>query len=117
MRFDAAPFQPTMPKTKNSEAPDKAAPAFEDALSQLEELVREMESDQMPLEELIKNYEEGTRLFKVCEKRLDEAQGRIEIIRKNRNGQNVVEPFGDQDDEKATVSAEEDESDEHGELF
>jgi exodeoxyribonuclease VII small subunit len=106
-----------MPKTKNSEAPESEAPAFEDALSQLEELVREMESDQMPLEELIKNYEEGTRLFKVCEKRLDEAQGRIEIIRKNRNGQNVVEPFDDQDDEKAAVSDEEDESDDHGELF
>ncbi|MDF1823065.1 MAG: exodeoxyribonuclease VII small subunit [Verrucomicrobiales bacterium] len=106
-----------MPKTKNCEDRDKDAPAFEDALSQLEELVREMESDQMPLEELIKNYEKGTRLFKVCEKRLDEAQGRIEIIRKNRSGQGVVEPFGDQEAEKGAVSAEKDESDEHGELF
>ena len=106
-----------MPKNKNNEGQDRDVPAFEDALSQLEELVHEMESDQMPLEELIKNYEEGTRLFKVCEKRLDEAQGRIEIIRKNRNGQGVVEPFGDQENEKAAVSAEKDESDEHGELF
>ncbi|MDF1656835.1 MAG: exodeoxyribonuclease VII small subunit [Verrucomicrobiales bacterium] len=106
-----------MPKTENSEVQNTDVPAFEDALSHLEELVREMESDQMPLEELIKNYEEGTRLFKVCEKRLDEAQGRIEIIRKNRSGQGVVEPFGDQEEEKTAVSADKDESDEHGELF
>lgn len=106
-----------MPKTRNSESPGDEVPAFEEALSQLEELVREMESDQMPLEELIKNYEKGTRLFQSCEKQLDEAQGRIEIIRKNRNGQNVVEPFGDSEDEKAAVSADEEESDEHGELF
>lgn len=106
-----------MPKTKNSEGANDDVPAFEDALSQLEELVREMESDQMPLEELIKNYEEGTRLFEVCEKRLDQAQGRIEIIRKNRNGEGVVEPFGDQEDEKTAESAEKDQSDEHGELF
>ncbi|MEM7601169.1 MAG: exodeoxyribonuclease VII small subunit [Verrucomicrobiota bacterium] len=106
-----------MPKSKNSEDQSKDAPAFEDALSQLEELVREMESDQMPLEELIQNFEEGTRLFKVCEKRLDEAQGRIEIIRKNRNGQDVVESFGDPNNDQAAGPADEDESNEHGELF
>lgn len=105
-----------MPKTKASEA-ESTGPAFEDALSQLEELVREMESDQMPLEELIKNFEEGTRLFKVCEKRLDEAQGRIEIIRKNRNGQDVTEPFDSQEADQASGSDDEEESNEHGELF
>ncbi|MEM9281121.1 MAG: exodeoxyribonuclease VII small subunit [Verrucomicrobiota bacterium] len=78
-----------MPKssTKDTEL------AFEDALSQLEELVEGMESDQMPLEDLIKNFEKGTQLYQVCEKRLDEARGRIEIIRKNRNQDNVLEPF------------------------
>ncbi|MEM6916138.1 MAG: exodeoxyribonuclease VII small subunit [Verrucomicrobiota bacterium] len=105
-----------MPKTKQSEgAADE--PAFEDALYQLESLVREMESDQMPLEELIQNYEKGTHLFQLCEKRLEEAQGRIEIIRKNRNGENVVEPFGDSEPESPTESADEEESKEHGELF
>lgn len=73
--------------------------AFEDALGQLEELVREMESDQMPLEELIEHYERGTALYSVCEKRLDEAHGRIEIIRKKQNGESVLEPF---DEEKAS---------------
>lgn len=92
-------------------------PAFEDALSQLENLVREMESDQMPLEELIQNYERGTRLFQMCEKRLEEAQGRIEIIRKNRNGEDVVESFEESETDSAADATDEEESNEHGELF
>ena len=110
-----------MPESSDKKGSDSAEPAFEDALAQLESLVREMESEQMPLEDLIKNYEEGTRLFQVCEKRLDEAEGRIELIRKNRNGETVVEPF---DEESPTsLSGESDSSStaeasqEHGELF
>ncbi|MDP4584086.1 MAG: exodeoxyribonuclease VII small subunit [Verrucomicrobiales bacterium] len=87
---------------KSPDASDVSPPAFEDALAQLEEMVEEMESDQIPLEDLIRKYEEGTRLYRLCEKRLDEAQGRIEIIRKNRNGETVLEPFG----EAATDSAD-----------
>lgn len=95
--------------------------SFEEALERLEGLVREMEAEQMPLESLIQNYEEGTKLFQLCEKRLDEAEGRIEIIRKNRNGNTVVEPFDEGssndigDDKETAVST--DESKEHGELF
>lgn len=76
--------------------------AFEDALEQLEELVREMESDQIPLEDLIRKYEEGTRLYLVCEERLEEARGRIEILRKKRDGEIVLEPF---DETTASPSA------------
>ena len=105
-----------MPKTKQTEGTEKE-PAFEDALAQLESLVREMESDQMPLEELIQNFEKGTSLFQVCEKRLDEAQGRIEIIRKNRNGESVVEPFEGREADPNASSGEGEASEEHGELF
>ncbi|MAS95263.1 MAG: exodeoxyribonuclease VII small subunit [Verrucomicrobiales bacterium] len=105
-----------MPKKSDSPAPVDSDLAFEEALSQLESLVQEMESDQVPLEELIENYEKGSRLYQVCEKRLDEAQGRIEIIRKNRNGETVLEPFGEEAAESEN-SSEADASQEHGELF
>jgi len=82
-----------MPKPAKKDPPAESGAAFEDALGQLEELVREMESDQIPLEALIRKYEEGTRLYRVCEERLDEARGRIEILRKQRNGEAVLEPF------------------------
>lgn len=105
-----------MPKSSDKADPSTRDPAFEDALSQLEELVREMESDQMPLEDLIRNYEQGTKLFQVCEKRLEEAEGRIEIIRKKRNGEAVVEPF-DEEPTTTAAPASEEETEDHGELF
>lgn len=108
-----------MPKAKDSDSAVPAEPAFEDALSQLEELVRDMESDQMPLEDLIKSYEQGTQLYQVCQKRLDEANGRIEIIRKKRNEEHILEPFAE-DDSAANTSVEPNESDaskDDGQLF
>ena len=117
-----------MPKAPNkSKATETSASdlPFEDALGQLEELVREMESDQMPLEDLIEHYERGTALYRVCEKRLDEAQGRIEIIRKKQNGETVLESFdgeskadaGNSGSEKKSPQNEEGELETDGELF
>tara|TARA_R110002096_G_scaffold308757_2_gene503276 strand:+ start:3882 stop:4205 length:324 start_codon:yes stop_codon:yes gene_type:complete len=107
-----------MPKATDQDPPVNTGLAFEDALSQLEELVRDMESDQMPLEELIKSYEQGTLLYQVCEKRLDEARGRIEIIRKKRNQANVLEPFGEEASETTTdEETDSEESQDNGELF
>ena len=104
-----------MPKAKNSSAETAPSLPFEKALTQLEDLVREMESDDLPLEDLIRKYEQGTQLHRTCEKRLDEAQGRIELIRKKRNGDTVVEPF-DEKAESAPVE-ETNDSEENGELF
>lgn len=106
-----------MPKAADKDKPGKSDLPFEDALEQLEELVREMESDQIPLDDLIKNYEEGTRLYRVCEKRLDEARGRIEIIRKKRNGDHVVEPFGEESENRDQTEANSGDSQKNGELF
>lgn len=89
-----------MPKSAKKATATPELP-FEEALDQLEELVREMESDQVPLEDLIRKYEEGTRLYLVCEERLEAARGRIEILRKKRNGETVSEPFGESADESS----------------
>tara|TARA_R110000850_G_scaffold179513_1_gene305235 strand:+ start:1373 stop:1690 length:318 start_codon:yes stop_codon:yes gene_type:complete len=105
-----------MPKAPENDSPTHSKLAFEDALSQLEELVRDMESDQMPLEELIKSYEQGTNLYRVCEKQLEEARGRIEIIRKKRDRENVLEPFNDESIEATDVTTPETSQD-NGELF
>ena len=107
-----------MPKSPPQDIPASQELAFEDALSRLEELVQDMESDQMPLEELIKNYEQGTRLYQICEKRLDEARGRIEIIRKKRNQEHVLETFGeDAGDHDADEVIESEVPENDGELF
>lgn len=80
-----------MPQSETSS--DDTEMSFEDAFVRLESLVQAMEAEQVPLDELIRNYEEGTRLYQICEKQLDEAQGRIEAIRKKKDGSIKLEPL------------------------
>jgi exodeoxyribonuclease VII small subunit len=66
---------------------------FEGAMDRLEEIVEQMESGKMMLEELIVRYEEGMKLVKVCQERLTSAEQRIEIITRNHAGKPVVKDF------------------------
>lgn len=66
---------------------------FESAMDRLEEIVDQMESGKMMLEELIVRYEEGMKLVKVCQERLASAEQRIEIITRNHSGKPVVKEF------------------------
>src|SRR5437762_7558299 len=70
-----------------------APPSFEGAMNRLEEIVDEMESGKMMLEQLIVRYEEGMKLVKVCQERLASAEQRIEIITRNNAGKPVVKNF------------------------
>ncbi|MDE2563517.1 MAG: exodeoxyribonuclease VII small subunit [Sphingomonadales bacterium] len=63
-----------------------AALSFEDALRQLEDVVRKLESGDVPLDESIGLYERGDALRQHCQKRLDAAQARIESIVADRDG-------------------------------
>lgn len=67
--------------------------SFEVALKKLEGLVEEMESDELPLEELIKHYEQGTQLAAVCQKKLAEAELKIQKLEKNAAGELELKPF------------------------
>jgi len=69
-------------------------PSFEDSLRKLEEIVAQMERGDLPLEESVKLFEEGTRLSAECRKQLDEAEGKIEMLVKQRDGSMKREPFG-----------------------
>ena len=66
---------------------------FEKAMDRLEEIVEQMESGKMMLEELIVRYEEGMKLVKACQERLTSAEQRIEIITRNHAGKPVVKEF------------------------
>ena len=67
--------------------------SFEGALARLESIVDAMEQGEIPLAELLAKYEEGSRLLKVCEGRLKEAELKIEKLRKSRDGAPAFEPF------------------------
>lgn len=58
---------------------------FEQALERLSDILKELESDDVPLEKAITLYEEGLKLSNMCSKRLEEAELRIEQVTHNEN--------------------------------
>ncbi len=55
---------------------------FEEALGRLEDIVKRMEAGDMTLEESLKAFEEGIKLARLCSRKLDEAERRVEILLK-----------------------------------
>jgi len=66
--------------------------SFEEALQRLEQIVTRMESGQTRLDELMNDFEEGAELVRLCNRRLDEIERRIELLIQ-RNGQDAAVPF------------------------
>ena len=66
---------------------------FEEALKRLETIVEAMESEDLPLETLLARFEEGTRLAKVCQAKLAEAELKIQQLEKNSAGEMVLKPL------------------------
>ena len=56
------------------------APSFEQALARLETLVQEMEGGALSLDRMMACFEEGSRLVKVCETKLNEVEKKIEVL-------------------------------------
>jgi exodeoxyribonuclease VII small subunit len=80
-----------MSKTARADAPKGSLP-FEDALKKLEGVVEAMESDDLPLEALLARYEEGSRLVKICQEKLAEAELTIRQLEKNATGEIKLKP-------------------------
>ena len=73
---------------------------FEEALKQLESIVETMESEDLPLETLLAKYELGTRLAKVCQDKLAEAEVKIQQLERNAAGEMKLKPFSSEDSEQ-----------------
>jgi exodeoxyribonuclease VII small subunit len=85
--------------------PNKAAEPvkkgdFERSLGRLEEVVKRLENTDLSLDEAMKLFEEGVTLSRECQKQLEEAEGRIEILLKKADGKIVAQPF--EPDDKST---------------
>ena len=89
---------------------------FEGAMDRLEEIVDQMESGKMMLEDLIVRYEEGMKLAKICQERLASAEQRIEIITRNSAGKLAVKEFEPAKDKELQSKAEEKGKTEHDEV-
>jgi exodeoxyribonuclease VII small subunit len=79
------------PAPRKTEAPKK--PEFERSLARLEEVVRRLESPQLSLDDAMKLFEEGVALSRECQKQLEEAEGRVEILLKKADGKLAAEPY------------------------
>lgn len=79
--------------TAKTPTPKPNEETFENAMSRLEQIVELMETDKLPLEDLLTRYEEGVNLVKVCEQKLAAVEKRIEIITRNAAGEPQVEEF------------------------
>ena len=85
-------------KKNDSTAP---APDFERSLARLEEAVRKLESANLPLDEAMKLFEEGMQLSRDCQKQLEEAEARVEILMKKAGGAMAAQPFDPEEEEDA----------------
>jgi exodeoxyribonuclease VII small subunit len=72
--------------------PQASPPSFEEALNRLEAVVESMESGDVPLADLLAKFDEGNKLLKMCEMRLKEAELKIELLKKQKDGDCFV-PF------------------------
>ncbi len=78
--------------SKNSKAEETTAPVpFETSLTELETVVRDLESGELPLERAIQLFERGMALSQQCRQQLEEAETRVEVL--VRRG-NQVKPEG-----------------------
>jgi len=84
-------------------APKNNKPTYEEAYNRLEEIVRKLESGEAGLDESLSLFEEGIKLSRICNERLNEAEARIEKLVRQADGEIMREPF--------VIEAEEDECD------
>ncbi len=66
---------------------------FEDALNKLEKIVSQLEEGDISLEDSLKLFEEGIRLSRICNQKLDEAEKRVEILIKGDDGTSKTKEF------------------------
>lgn len=84
--------------TKKPEPPKK--PDFERSLARLEEVVQKLENANLSLDEAMKLFEEGVELSRECQKQLEQAEGRVEVLLKKADGKIAAEPFEPEADEE-----------------
>lgn len=71
------------------------ARSFEASLEALEQIVRDLEQGDLPLEKSLELFEQGIRLSRECQERLSQAERRIEVLLRDNQGRPVVSAFED----------------------
>ena len=67
-------------KTDETGTEEDTEVSFEDALSQLEDVIHRMETGESPLESLVENYQSGVRLLKLCRSKIELAEMKVKEV-------------------------------------
>jgi len=67
--------------------------SFEKALERLEEIVEDLENSDLDIDKSLKAFEEGVKLSRLCAKKLEEAEKKIELLIKGEKGEFITELF------------------------
>lgn len=70
-----------------------AEKSFEEALTRLEEIVRDLEQGELPLEDSLKSFEEGMGLIRFCSKELEAAEKKVSLLVRESDGEHKEIPF------------------------
>jgi exodeoxyribonuclease VII small subunit len=76
-----------------SEEQNRAMAKFEDSLKKLEAIVAQLEEGDLALEDSLKLFEDGVNLSAACKQELDAAEGKVQMLVKQRDGSQKLEPF------------------------
>lgn len=72
---------------------DAGGVPYEEALARLEESVRQLEKGELTLENSLKTFEDGIKWSRVCESKLNEAKGKVEMLIKSAGGGTETKEF------------------------
>ena len=78
---------------------------FESSLEELERIVRELERGDLPLEKSLELFEQGVKLSRACQERLNEAERRIELLTRDSHGHPTIRPFESEDEAQSEDAA------------
>lgn len=84
--------------------------SFEVSLGALEKIVRELERGDLPLEKSLQLFEQGVRLSRECQERLNQAERRIEVLLRDEAGRPVIQALDEEEELRVSDEAERDES-------
>ena len=73
--------------------------SFEASLEELERIVSQLEAGDLPLDRSLELFEQGVRLSRECQKRLDEAERKVEILLRGNDGSYKPVPFEEPEEE------------------
>jgi len=77
---------------------DSAPKNFEGALAELEEVVEQLESGDLPLDDSLAAFEKGVGLVKFCNQKLSEVEKKVELLLKDKDGRLQLTTLGESDD-------------------